>query len=82
MHQPIRQRSIRGENQQTGCVDVQPTNRHPALPFEQRQVIENRIFVIGIISGADLTRRLVVKNVAMRRRSAPHWLAIDHKLIV
>ena len=36
MHQPVRQRTVGGEQQQAGGVDVQPADHHPAPAVRQR----------------------------------------------
>src|SRR4249919_3193132 len=64
MHHRVGKFAIRGEQQQAGGVDVQPTDRDPACAFQCRQCFEDRRAPFGILARGDFAFGLVVHQHA------------------
>ena len=60
MHESMRQRPIRGEQQQPGGVHIESSDHDPATLRRRRQAIEHGRTPLGILTRGHLTYRLVI----------------------
>ena len=60
MHQGVGQFAVGGQQQKTGCVDVEAADRDPARAFQTGQGIENGRAAFGILAGGHFAFGLVV----------------------
>jgi len=66
VHQPIRQLSIRRKKEQSGTIDVQPSDSDPATVPEVRKALEHCRTSLRVGATDDLAFRFVVGDDAPR----------------
>jgi 8-oxo-dGTP diphosphatase len=69
MHHCIGQFTVRGQQQQAGGIDIQPSDRHPARPLHPGHVVEYGRPAVGVVTGCDFTFGLVVNQRTLLHRS-------------
>jgi hypothetical protein len=84
MHQSVGDIARGGEDQQALGIEVEATNRYPARSLQTRQSLKHGGPMLGVISRADLARRLVVQQHPRRHRHGrtTNGPAVDADLIV
>jgi hypothetical protein len=65
MHQSMRERTVRRNQEQTRRIDIEPADCDPAPALQLRQIIEYGATVLRIVARRDFADGLVVRKIGM-----------------